>query len=659
MTSAPHLGIGTILSRVGHRLGSAPELLRQISAFGASLDPSLPWVVSLWFLGVLVFSARWFQGCRWLRRLKTREVEPLADPVWIATLERLKRRLRVARPVLLLRSALAEVPMVTGWLRPIILMPASTLTGLTPAQLETILAHELAHVRRYDGLVNTLQNLLETVMFYHPAVWWISGCAREEREHCCDELALQVCRDPKEYAQALLRLEELRDVPARLAFAASGGSLLQRIRHVLGTAPRVWPVTAREFGGLAMLALGCVLVLSGGAMLIVRGEFRARCLIRLEDPSLHRSTDPATASRPPDPSRLQTEVELIRTAPLLDPVIQSLDLAQRWGTEEAKLSLTDVRKRLRDHLTVHPVRGTTLFSLQVFDADAAFAARLANAIADSYLAVRTAERVRLCKTQIGAMERRLTEQESKVRAAQDKVDALSARLNLPPAVETETDAERSDPSETIRRIQGLRIESQAECARQEALLAKLKALDPDALAQALPSTGLNDSLLNSLLEQLNLAEQKETALAKDYGPDYLERKKTVSLIANLRLKVKERTEGILLGLTAKTESLKESLRELQTEITRTGETDVRRAQQLKPYWAARRDLQQQEQIRQVLYMKINLGEVEPAPSPRVEVVDPAVPDASPLALTRRRGAALTISGVLLGGLGLLMLRRNL
>src|SRR5207245_10148390 len=133
-----------------------------------------------------------------------------APQACIAALHRLAARLRVSRPVRLLQSTLVQVPAVLGWVRPVILLPASALTGLTPLQLEVLLAHELAHVRRYDYLVNLIQSAIEILLFYHPAVRWVSRRVREEREHCCDDLAVAVCGDAHLYARALLMMESLR-----------------------------------------------------------------------------------------------------------------------------------------------------------------------------------------------------------------------------------------------------------------------------------------------------------------------------------------------------------------------------------------------------------------------------------------------------------------
>src|SRR5205814_3969509 len=130
-------------------------------------------------------------------------------------------------------SALVDSPCVLGWLKPIILVPISATTGLSPQQIEGILAHELAHVRRNDYLVNLAQTVVETVLFYHPAVWWISRTIRQEREHCCDDIAAQTAGDARGYARALVAMEELRQaqqcepmlVGGRLALAARGNGL--------------------------------------------------------------------------------------------------------------------------------------------------------------------------------------------------------------------------------------------------------------------------------------------------------------------------------------------------------------------------------------------------------------------------------------------------
>ncbi len=199
----------------------------------STLEPALPYVVLGWLIGVFGLSAWHLGGWTQLQRLKRRMVREIGAPLQ-QRLEDLSARLGLHRAVGLLESALVEVPTVVGWLRPVILLPASALTGLRPEQLEAILAHELAHIRRYDYLVNMLQTVVEILGFYHPAIWWVSRRIRIERENCCDDLAVCACGSSLQYAKALACMEEIRHGGTDLAIAATGGSLMARIARLLG-----------------------------------------------------------------------------------------------------------------------------------------------------------------------------------------------------------------------------------------------------------------------------------------------------------------------------------------------------------------------------------------------------------------------------------------
>jgi beta-lactamase regulating signal transducer with metallopeptidase domain len=191
----------------------------------------------LWIAGVTTLTLRLLTGFLWVQRLRTHGVRPAGEHIGRAA-ARLAQRLRISRAVALLESSLVDVPTVIGFLKPVVLLPGAALAGLTPEQIEAILAHELAHIRRHDYLVNLLQTLVETLLFYHPAVWWLSRRIRIEREHCCDDLAVSLCGDPVAYAAALADLESLRSseplAAHHIAMAATGGSLLQRVRRLLG-----------------------------------------------------------------------------------------------------------------------------------------------------------------------------------------------------------------------------------------------------------------------------------------------------------------------------------------------------------------------------------------------------------------------------------------
>jgi beta-lactamase regulating signal transducer with metallopeptidase domain len=202
----------------------------------ALADGLRPWGVLAWGLGVAVSSLRLLAGWMHLRR-RVREASS-APEAWHQRLEALARRLGVRRAVRLLQSATLEVPSTVGWLRPVVLLPVSTLTGLPARQLEMILAHELAHIRRHDFAVNVLQTLVETLLFYHPAVWWISHVIRVERENCCDDAAAGLTGNALSYARALTALEALRVLPAAgPALSALGGSLTERVRRLVVPPP--------------------------------------------------------------------------------------------------------------------------------------------------------------------------------------------------------------------------------------------------------------------------------------------------------------------------------------------------------------------------------------------------------------------------------------
>jgi beta-lactamase regulating signal transducer with metallopeptidase domain/HEAT repeat protein len=209
-----------------------PDIAGVLDAALAPIRTRLSLVVSLWLVGVLILSIRLFDAWLFARRLTHDGTSP-APETHRRTLERLSERLGIRRTVVLLESAFLQGPAVVGWLRPVVLLPAVALTGLTPQQVEALIAHELAHVKRHDFLVNLLQSSIETLLFYHPAVWYVSRRVREIREHCCDDVAVRVSGDPEAYARALLGLASARAGMPSLATAASGGALFERVRRIL------------------------------------------------------------------------------------------------------------------------------------------------------------------------------------------------------------------------------------------------------------------------------------------------------------------------------------------------------------------------------------------------------------------------------------------
>lgn len=220
----------------------------------------MPWLDGLWLAGVVLLTLRAVGGW-WVIQRIGRHTPDVAPHTLRLRLDVLRRKMGIPRFVDLRLSRRIMNPLTAGVLRPWILLPVTALTSLSPEQLEVVLAHELAHIRRSDYLWNLLQTVIETLFFFHPAVWWISRRVREERELCCDDMAVATCADPALYAAALLRLEEERKSQLRLAMALDGhqsrAGLRARILRILGEADerssRVRPVSLAAIAVAAFL----------------------------------------------------------------------------------------------------------------------------------------------------------------------------------------------------------------------------------------------------------------------------------------------------------------------------------------------------------------------------------------------------------------------
>lgn len=235
-------------------------------------------IAGTWALGVALLTMRTAAGWWRVRRLHK---QALAQPpsTWQRTVGIWAAPLRLWRAPHVVESTLTDTPAVVGWIRPVVLLPVASLAGLTPAQVEAILVHELAHIRRHDYLMNLAQSLVETVLFYHPAVWWVSATVRAEREHCCDDVAIRLCGDREAYADALVMLESRRFVRHVPVPSATSGPLASRVKRILQV-----PTTSRSRPSLVP-TLG-----------LAFGLATASVLLPDEQPTLDAATQP-TANR--------------------------------------------------------------------------------------------------------------------------------------------------------------------------------------------------------------------------------------------------------------------------------------------------------------------------------------------------------------------------
>jgi beta-lactamase regulating signal transducer with metallopeptidase domain len=230
---------------------AAPVAAGQVARTAWALAPAswplasgavLPWIVLLWAVGAGVLSLRMLAGLHWVHRLR-RTSMPCAGRDWQARLDRLAQRFGLKRPIGLRVVAAGESPLSLGVWRPLVLVPAALLARMPADLLEALLAHELAHIRRHDYLVNLLQGVVETLLFYHPVVWWLSHRIRLEREQVADELAAAVLGEPRRLAVALSELDRLSLPLPRFAQGAHGGQLMSRIQQLVR--PRHHPIGSR------------------------------------------------------------------------------------------------------------------------------------------------------------------------------------------------------------------------------------------------------------------------------------------------------------------------------------------------------------------------------------------------------------------------------
>jgi beta-lactamase regulating signal transducer with metallopeptidase domain len=208
----------------------APRVRRNLSSWN-----SFPWLVEAWLAGVAFFSLRSAGGFLLLERQR-RKLSTNVNARVLEMCHTLQRRLGLKWAIRYCEGEGLQAPAVIGWFRPVVFLPLRALTGLSQEQLELVVAHELAHILRLDPFVNVFQVVVEALLFYHPAVWWLNRRIRAEREHCCDDVAISLCGNAVEYARALTLMEEWRSVPV-LAMAANRGPLTERILRVLGLGP--------------------------------------------------------------------------------------------------------------------------------------------------------------------------------------------------------------------------------------------------------------------------------------------------------------------------------------------------------------------------------------------------------------------------------------
>jgi beta-lactamase regulating signal transducer with metallopeptidase domain len=582
------------------QLGPAHQLAR----LNQVLDAGVPWLAAGWGLGVMLLTGRLVVG--WLRLYHAHVWQGQSLEARLGErLRALQQRLRVARPVRVMQSALVQVPTLLGWFRPVILLPASALTGLSPMQLELILAHELAHLRRRDHWVNLGQVVLETLLFYHPAVWWVSRCVREEREHCCDEMAVAACGDRLAYARALMTLEELRGAPADLALAAGGGSLLARIRRILGSPEPAHRGNLRAATGAALVLLGLTMF-AVGAVLYATAERQFTAVTHFAVPLpqefvLHPATSELDLRR-----ELESHAILIKTPKMLNQVARDLERAAGESGVAGVLPVTpEVVRQWHRRVHVRVIPGTRLLEIRVHAPQPDLAREMGTRLAMAYQQFLQQIRTERLFKGLQELEQELTHQSNRVAALREQVNQrFVEQLGEPWGWESQPSfgggrQDKPTPDTVVSQLTQAR-EKLLSLQQQRAALERLPLeRRPQVFLQFFPE----EEILRRLLLDLKTSEQELAKLRVDYGSTHPSVRQAEAVQAEIQRQIQERVAGIMSGLENMEHSMAQTCLLLEEQAKELRQQRALAAGNNQELTRLKADLQQAERVLEAIFLR--------------------------------------------------------
>jgi beta-lactamase regulating signal transducer with metallopeptidase domain len=287
----------------------AQSVLAAAPAVKSLSAQALPLLVEFWLAGVLFFTLRTAGSLIYLERLR-RAASISVAPSLLAKCRELQSRLGLTRVIRFCECRWLDAPAVIGWFRPVVLLPFRALTGLTEDQIEAVIAHELAHIRRFDSFVNLFQVFAESILFFHPAVWWLNKRVRIERENCCDDVAVAACGNHLGYARALTTMEEWRATPA-FSLAANGSPLAARISRILGLRHAAENRTAGL--GAGFVCFGAAIVAASLLYGVSHPAAAARVEMALFSPQAATTQTPTPKPKPTPKASAKPEVTVTPT----------------------------------------------------------------------------------------------------------------------------------------------------------------------------------------------------------------------------------------------------------------------------------------------------------------------------------------------------------
>lgn len=447
----------------------AVPAFKTLAALPLLPDGVMPWVVVFWAAGVVVLALRMACGLWWVRRLRARALADRSG--WQQRLDALAQRMGIGRVVALKIVADGDSPLSAGWWKPVVLLPAALAMRMPTHLLEALLAHELAHIRRHDYLVNLLQGTVEALLFYHPVTWWLSRRIRIEREQVADDIAASALQTPRHLALALSQLDRYATPFPAFAQAAHGGQLMSRIQQLVRPDRR----TIGAIGGIVALPL-----LGLAAAGLVFAQVHSAPIAPVASAAPTAPTAPPAPAAPPAPPA--PTVPLVHPAPAptapVAPTAPTPPVAPTSPTAPAAHALIHVNPRGdgRAYALVRKGREGITMSGDDADVEAIRAAR--RSIDGDFIWFRRdgkpyvvrdealQQRAEAAWAPTQALEARMQALDARMRPHQEQLEALGKRME---AIHVDDAFESPETRAAAAKMEALGERMQALALRQEAL----------------------------------------------------------------------------------------------------------------------------------------------------------------------------------------------
>lgn len=356
--------------------------------------------------------------------------------------------------------------------------------------------------------------------------------------------------------------------------------------------------------------------------------------IKVEKDNVIGSIENKPSSSSYDPFWLQTEFEVIQSSSVLNEVIKRLNLNEKWAERvgvSGPLRTEQTYKILKDQISVKQSRNTSLIEIWVYSEDKDEAAQIANTIAETYRDYRKNVRTEVRKEALVALREQVKEQDEEIKAAQDVVNELRTKYNIPD-LEVSPLSTQTANSDTMRSLEQLRIAATADYIKESSLLASISKYSREELRNSLATVYPYDTQLAMLTERLATGQQQLTAMLKDYTPEHREVKKAQAIVDLVQAQLDEKIDGILLGLKSRAESEKRKMDEITARVDAARTNENIRAAQYRPYFDAKRNLENLQRVKDALTLKIRAEaiETEQPTTSAVETIDAAVVNLRPV-----------------------------